>query len=114
MLHPKAEAREDSAYGMLPTGSLLEWIDEVLEQPKTMLDRSMGKWRNLREAQRVFPTEIREHMTFRIFGFKQRDWREILDGGRPKETYWWPEPTTHGSFNDTNKQFWCPKFWGEN
>ena len=112
MLHPKAEAREDSAFGFLPTGSLLEWIDEVLEKPKTVLDRTMGKWRNLREAQKVFPPDARDHMTFRIFGFDQRDWTKNLIDGQPIKSYVWPEPTTHGSFNDTNKQFWRTEFWG--
>ena len=113
MLHPKADAREDSAFGLLPTGSLLEWIDEVLQKTKTVRDRTMGKWRNLREAQQVFPADVRDRMTFRIFGFDQRNWQDNLNGaGRPDASYRWLEPTTHGSFNDTNKKFWRAEFWG--
>lgn len=113
MLHPKAEAREDSAYGLLPNGSLLEWIDEVLGKPKTMLDRTMGKWRNLREAQKVFHDKVRDQMTFRVFGFNQREWKDNLNcHGLPGKSYEWPEPITHGSFDETNKQFWCPVIWG--
>jgi hypothetical protein len=113
LLHPKADAREDSVYGLLPSGSLLEWINEVLAKPKTVLDRTMGKWRNLRPALHIFPAEVQTHMTFRIFGFDQRRWREHLGGdGVPCADYAGPNPVTHGSFNDTAKEYWRPTFWG--
>lgn len=113
MLHPKADAREDSVYGLLPSGSLLEWIDEVLGKPKTMIDRAMGKWRNLQPALHIFPAKMRPRMNFRVFGFDQRRWREHLgDDGLPCADYAGPNPVTHGSFNDTAKEYWRPPFWG--
>lgn len=46
-LHPYAEATEENAYGAMPSGSLLEWIDQTIENPSDSLDRTLGKWTNI-------------------------------------------------------------------
>jgi len=46
-LHPFAEAREENGWGTVPSGSLLEWIDNMIENPLDGLDRTMGKWTNI-------------------------------------------------------------------
>jgi hypothetical protein len=94
MLHPLAEAREMTAGGALPSGSLLEWIDDMYEGPKTMLDRTFGKWRNIRRAKHVFSSNEQEKMIFKVFGIREG------------------VPTKHGQFNDTEKYYWLPEFWG--
>lgn len=95
MLHPLADSREVSAKGLVPSGSLLEWIDDMYEEPRTILDRTLGKFRNVRVAKHVFSEEAQKKMIFKVFGFRPDD------------------PQKHGEFNDTSKNYWKPKFWGE-
>lgn len=106
-LHPIADAREIGFFGAVPSGSLLEWIDEMFESPKTVLDRTLGKWRNVRLAKHVFRRDAQKRMIFKVFGFRNEQNRR----GRPG--YWPGDPVTHGQFNDTHKYYWLPEFWGE-
>ena len=48
MLHPMNDAREINGVGVVPSGSLLVWIDDMLEHPDTLLDRTVGQWTNMR------------------------------------------------------------------
>ena len=119
MLHPQNDARELVAYGAAPSGSLLAWIDEMFEGPKTSLDRTMGKWRNLRSAKHVFPLEVQEQILFRVFGWKG-DWATdhggatacLSIGYKTARACQFKPPTTHGAFNNTGARFWCPFFLG--
>jgi hypothetical protein len=47
-LHPAAESREIvwMTLDLAPRGSLLVWIDEFLDQPRTAGQRRLGKWEN--------------------------------------------------------------------
>lgn len=92
-LLPKRDARELSAFGLVPSGSLLEWIDEMYTPPNTKFDRTMGKWVNVREVLPTISDELRKHMTFRVFG-----------GSRS-------EPAEHGAFNNVDMCFWRRSFW---
>ena len=74
MLHPRDEAWELNYAGFVPSGSLLEWIDEMYEPPPTIPDRTLGKWRNLRLVKHVLNTEAQKQMVFKVFGV----------GGSPK------------------------------
>jgi hypothetical protein len=93
MLHPQTEALELTAGGAVPSGSLLEWIDEMYEPPKTMLDRTLGKWRNVRTAREIWPEPVASKMVLKVFGQEEG------------------EPNKHGAFNDAGKCFWNPGFW---
>lgn len=107
MLHPRAEARELSGGGLVLSGSLLEWIDDMYENPRTMLDRTLGKWRNVRVTRHIFPEEAQKRMIFKIFGHRQQV-------GEPGDPNFKPgDPVRHGEFNDTRMHFWLPEFWGE-
>lgn len=67
MLHPLSESRELYAGGIAPQGSLLEWIDEMFEGPRSIDERMLGKWLNLAAAKPSFPADLQERITFRIF-----------------------------------------------
>ena len=99
MLHPINEARELSKGGSLPAGSLLEWIDYMFEGPKTMMDRTLGKWRNVRATKHAILPVAQQHMLFRVFD------RTSLESGPAN-------PRKHGDFNDDKMKYWCPEFWG--
>ena len=99
-LHPMNEARKSSSAGFAISGSLLVWIDELFERPKTLLDRTIGQWRNVRMVKRVFQPELQSQMLFRVID------RDAGDPPRPDN------PVDHGGFNDPGVPFWRPSFWG--
>ena len=92
-LHPHNEALELTGFGTMPSGSLLQWIDEAYQAPPAQLDRVLGKWRNLPALERVFPETVAAKLTFKMFGY--------ADG----------EPMTHGALNDIDKCYWRASYW---
>jgi len=93
MLHPQREAVELTGGGAVPSGSLLEWIDEMYEPPRTMLDRTLGKWRNVRQARMIIPRDVGKRILLKVFGQGTG------------------EPVEHGDFNDARQCFWNPGYW---
>ena len=67
MLHPMNDAREQAFYNLVPSGSLLHWVDSMYEHPKTMPDRTFGQWINVRRTKHLFPEEAQKWMLFRVF-----------------------------------------------
>ncbi|MFO1067304.1 MAG: hypothetical protein U1E14_02145 [Geminicoccaceae bacterium] len=102
-LHPANEASEPTAGGVLLSGSLLVLVDELFEHPKTIGDRTVGQWRNMRAAYQLFPPDVRNRITVRVFDRLP----EPADSG-----IWSPTPLRHQDFNDATMPFWCPTFWG--
>ena len=72
MLHPLAESHDLEVLGIVPEGSLLEWIDEMFGGPKTVDDRMFGKWTNAEKTMSMFPRPVRQRMTFRVFPAQSR------------------------------------------
>lgn len=93
-LLPIAEAREFTGNGLLPSGSLLELIDEMFSSTPSRLDKTLGKWTNVREVMNTFPAAAQSHMTFKVFGLGT------------------DQPITHGDFNNFNFRYWEESFWG--
>ena len=107
MRGPCSYSREPTAQGLLLSGSLLTYVDELFETPKTVPDRTVGQWHNLREARHLFPAEVQRWTLFHVF---DREARTRLDSrqGVVRE----PNPTTHGGFNDKDVPFWSETgFW---
>jgi pimeloyl-ACP methyl ester carboxylesterase len=100
MLHPMNEAREASFFGLVPSGSLLQWVDSLYEHPKTVPDRTVGQWVNVRRTRELFPPSARHWMLWRVFARAEETGRPI--------------PLTHGGFNDVERgiRFWEPQFLG--
>jgi pimeloyl-ACP methyl ester carboxylesterase len=92
-LLPSNEARETNYGALIPSGSLLEWVDEMYTSPPTFADRTFGKWVNAKRLIMSYPEEARARMTFRVFGNE--------DG----------QPSTHGGLNDVDTCFWRPSYW---
>lgn len=107
MLHPLNEARESTFYGLLLSGSLLVYVDELLENPKTLPDRTFGQWHNVRMTEQMFPEDVQRWMLFRVFDREAETYRDPKDG----KLYRRPNPTTHGMFNDADMPFWQETFW---
>lgn len=98
MLHPRAEDRERSAAGFAPDGSLLVWIDSMYGHPHSFVERTFGRWLNVKTAMHLIPgpddgdaQTLRKRMHFRVLA---------AESG----------PTTHGSLNDPEWYFWRDAF----
>ena len=102
MLHPLNDARERQYYGAIPSGSLLMWIDEMYDVPKTPEGKVFGFWPTAKSARRMFGATAQDHMLYRVFS------RQEAAQGAPAN------PVEHGDFNDDNTCFWRPSFWGVN
>ncbi|MEM9157159.1 MAG: hypothetical protein AAGB13_19330 [Cyanobacteria bacterium P01_F01_bin.33] len=104
MLHPKLEHRELNYMGLLPSGSLLEWIDNMYVESDSILDRTLGNWNNVSRVKHVFSSKAQNSMIFRVFP-KYRN-----------SIY----PRKHGDFTKTFKdgkqnftyRYWHPASWG--
>lgn len=72
MLHPKAETLDQYAAGLVPEGSLLEWIDEFLGDSQSIPLKTFGKWRNVREIKPRISADIEDRMVFRVYSANNR------------------------------------------
>ncbi len=92
-LHPDNDNSESHFLGLTPSGSLLAWIDNYYTTPITHLDRTSGRWENMRSALHVFPPQmLNSQIHFKIFGFNSQN-----------------SPQRHGDFD--NFPYWEPHFW---
>ena len=119
-LHPQNDERERTYYNTAPSGSLLLWIDEMYEQPRTPEDRVIGYWRNAKASRLSFQKDIRASMLYRVFnrmpahpGYGGKDLDTCEKAGTSQRPGCEPmNPVHHGDFNDDIACFWRPAFWG--
>jgi pimeloyl-ACP methyl ester carboxylesterase len=97
-LHPIAEAREAQwkYLDLTPRGSLLEWIDNFLANPRTVPERTLGKWDNAISTTALIPTNIARRVRIKAFAVGPRD--EFPEN-----------PMVHGDFSE--EPFWERDFW---
>ena len=97
-LHPIAEAREAqwSYLDLTPRGSLLEWIDNFLANPRTVPERTLGKWDNAISTTALIPTNVANRVRIKAFAVGPRD--KFPDN-----------PMVHGDFSE--EPFWKHDFW---
>lgn len=102
MLHPVVEARERNVGDLPPRGSLLEWLDDYMDDPETHTDRTMGKWANMAEATHLIPPGVRNRVYFRVFGYLD----SLTNHGEGSR-----KPIKHGDFLDPDVPFYSESFW---
>lgn len=110
-LHPLNESRELFSGGLAPQGSLLEWIDEMFEGPRSPDERTMGKWTNFKRNANLIPKSVRDRTTIRVFTKAKTPGAECTD---PLERATTDEakrchPVEHGEFDDYT--FWREAYW---
>ena len=120
MLHPLAESHDLEEAGIVPEGSLLEWIDEMFGGAKSMDDRTFGKWRNVEKTLTFLPPQARARMYFRVFPAQAKligrkgdegDYYTAQCAAPPGGSAGLParcHPIVHGDF--TNFAFWRTAF----
>ncbi len=101
-LHPDAERREANVLGIIPTGTLLVWIDGFFVEPSNMMERTAGQYRNqLALLDHVKPS-ARARVSVKMFGH-----RDSRDEGR--ECFVGVD--SHGDFSNVRLKFWDPDFY---
>ena len=98
-LHPVAEAREAqwSLLDIPPRGSLLEWIDNYLSTPRTVPERTLGKWDNDIATTALIPEAVAVRIQIKAFDVGPRS---ELPANNPQK---------HGEFSEV--EFWKEQFW---
>lgn len=110
-LHPENEDRERNQVGMVPSGSLLVWIDNMYTTPETVLDKRSGRWENMERALPFIHHDLRSRMYFKIFGLDKNGNSEnggADENGKPKRE-WLTSPQKHGDFDEL--RFWLEDTW---
>jgi hypothetical protein len=103
-LHPQAELSE-SYLGWLditPRGSLLQWIDAFLSEPKFDGERTAGRASTLATSLARTPRPLASRVHVKIFDYGVK--HNKCDSSGPL-----CQPQRHGDFSDT--RFWDPSFW---
>ncbi len=99
-LHPIAEAEEAQWFvlDITPRGTLLEWIDNFLSEPRTVPERTLGEWNNIVATTALIPSDVASRMRIKAFPVGPKD-------RVPPNT-----PRVHGGFNALNligtRNFW--------
>ena len=95
-LHPDADNREVNYLGAAPGGSLLAWIDDLYEDTDADIDRTLGRWDNMRGAKWTITEDIQERMVFKIYSDEgpqkhgEFTLTYIADDGEITYAYWYP------------------------
>jgi hypothetical protein len=111
MLHPLNEALETHFAGSIPSGSLLVWIDEMLEHPDTRLDRTVGQWSNMQGGRHAFAPDVRARVRLKIFDLAPHEHmlRKAPDDNAPNDDRL--VVREHGGYNFKGVPFWDKAFW---
>lgn len=96
MLNRVAEVSEMMFAGLVPSGSLLVWVDEIYQRPSHPAGRTIGAEVNIYSALPYIQQQLGPYYTNKIT-FKSFD--------RTRGS----KPALHGEFNDG--KFWHPSFW---
>lgn len=92
MLQGDRENREVRVHGLVPSGSLLTWIDNMFTDPPTSQSRRAGRWSNMERFMSQIPADISGRVHFTVFAEKAAG-----------------HPLNHGDFG--NCRFWTKPFW---
>jgi len=74
VLHPLNEGTSREMGGLVPQGTLLEWIDELFEGPRSPDERMMGKWNNFRDGLPLLQPALRDRTHVRVFPRDAKLW----------------------------------------
>jgi hypothetical protein len=96
-LHPKNDNTELNYASMVPPGSLLTWIDHTYESPEYVLQRTAGRWENMRSVVKLIPDEgLEDHFHYKVFG-RNKSNRD--------------QPQRHIEFDKARYRYWREEFW---
>lgn len=96
-LHPKNDNTELNYASMVPPGSMLTWVDHTYENPEYVLQRTAGRWENMRQVLKLIPDDgLEDHFHYKVFGRnKSND----------------EQPQRHIDFDKARYRYWREEFW---
>lgn len=100
-VHPRAEDEEMLPYGVVPQGSVLEWIDLYFSNQLTADDYTMGRWWiGMIRLPRLFDN-VQGQVVHKAFGFNDPTTNDPIRN----------MPQIHTDFSNPVLRFWLPAFW---
>lgn len=94
-LHPHGDRRENLTLSSMPYGSLLEWLDTFVFNPKVKLDKTLGKFNNIVSSLNLLESElldVKDRVFIKAFGIETDHY-----------------PNCHGSFDEF--AYWLRSYW---
>ncbi|NLF39790.1 hypothetical protein GX586_10115, partial [bacterium] len=100
-LHQHADAKEYMWFMILPSGSILEWVDTFLSDPLTAEDLTVGKWKNAIRSLPSLEPGLRKRIVIKAFGIDDPIFNKPFAG----------MPEAHTDFSSPALRFWERSFW---
>ena len=100
-IHPQRDTQDMMIYGVLPRGSVLEWIDLYFADPVSAEDLTVGQWDNAVFQLPHLMDSVEPQVVIKGFGLRDPVTNNIrLD-----------MPEQHTDFSNPVLKFWSPEFW---
>jgi len=103
-LQERAENAESTAWGIIPFGSLLCWIDSYYEHSLVPTDRVAGRFTNLMNNYHRTPDRLRSRIHVKAFGTDPADEEHALVHGDFSDLRFWRSSV----WTPDAAQSWCP------
>ena len=100
-IHPNRDAQDMMIYGVLPRGSVLEWIDLFFSDPVSESDLSLGQWVNATYLLPRLMRGVEGQIVNKAFGVDDPETNTIFLN----------MPEQHTDFSNPALRFWEPQFW---
>lgn len=100
-IHPNMDANEMMAWGFLPRGSVLRWIDFYFTNPLNASDHCVGIWYNAMYSMPRLMGKAQSQCVIKVFGINDPV-TNTIDINMPQD---------HTDFSNTKLRFWEPKFY---
>lgn len=100
-IHPNMDANQMMAFGLLPRGSVLRWIDLYFTNPLTANDHCLGVWYNAVYSLPRLLGDTQQQCVIKVFGIHDPE-TNTIDVDMPQD---------HTDFSNPKLRFWEPTFW---
>jgi pimeloyl-ACP methyl ester carboxylesterase len=100
-IHPNMDANEMMAWGFLPRGSVLRWIDFYFTNPLNASDHCVGIWYNAMYSMPRLLGKAQGQCVIKVFGIHDPV-TNTIDIDMPQD---------HTDFSNTKLRFWEPEFY---
>ena len=95
------DANQMMAFGLLPRGSVLRWIDLYFTDPLTSNDHCLGIWYNAIYSMPRLLGTVQKQCVIKVFGIHDPA-TNTIDINMPQD---------HTDFSNPKLRFWEPEFW---
>ena len=100
-VHPNIDSQDMMIYGVLPKGSVLEWINLFFSHPITPSDHAVGEWLTAAENLPKLTRGVQKQVVIKGFGVGDPRTNDIILN----------MPEQHTDFSNPELLFWEKRFW---